>query len=252
MEEQKIIVYVKVDSAGCIVEINSFVFITDFVDWIQIDEGTGDKYAHAQSQYLEKGLSDSTGYNYKLVNNKAVLRTAEEKQADSAYIERVRTTKLQEIAAACEQTIYAGTDVTTTKGTEHFSATAADQTNLSALAATIAQGATQVPYHADGQLCREFTAAEFTTVFTTVKNFIAYNTTLCNHLNVWIRRCTTAAEISAITYLSTLPEDLLVNFNLILGIKANSSASGTTSASITTADKSSSTGDSTQKTESTT
>jgi hypothetical protein len=211
-------VYVKVDSAGCITQIDSSVFLTDLVDWIQIDEGTGDKYAHAQSQYLEKGLSDSTGYNYKLINNKAVLRKDEEKQADSAYIERKRFSKLAEISAACERTIYSGTDVTTTKGTEHFSATAADQTNLSALAAAVVQGAAQVPYHADSQLCREFTAAEFTTVFTTVKNFIAYNTTLCNHLNVWIRRCTTAEEISAITYSSKLPDDLQTNFNAIMGV----------------------------------
>ncbi len=133
-------------------------------------------------------------------------------------IESVRTTKLAEISAVCEKTIYDGTDATTTKGTEHFSATAADQTNLSALAAAVAQGATQVPYHANGQLCREFTAAEFTTVYTAVKNFISYNTTLCNHLNVWIRRCTTAAEISAITYTSKLPDDLQTNFNTIMGV----------------------------------
>jgi hypothetical protein len=218
MDEQKIKVYAKVDSAGCITAINSSVFLTDFVDWIQIDEGVGDKYAHAQSQYLEKPLFDSIGYNFKLSEGKAVERTDEEKQADSAYIERVRAAKLEEVAVACQQVIYAGVDAVTSKGTEHFSATSADQTNLTALAAAVQQGATQVPYHADGQLCREFTAAEFTAVFTTVKNFIAYNTTLCNHINVWIRRCTTAAEISAITYATKLPDDLQANFNTIMGV----------------------------------
>ena len=38
-----------------------------------IDEGEGDKYVHAQSQYLENGLIDKYGrYNYKYVEGKVV------------------------------------------------------------------------------------------------------------------------------------------------------------------------------------
>jgi hypothetical protein len=135
-------------------------------------------------------------------------------------LEEAKTSKLSEVSVACEQTIYAGVEVTTTKGSENFSLTLNDQTNLSALVAEVEKGATTVPYHADGQLCREFTAAEFTDVFTAAKAFITYNTTLCNHLNMWIRRCTTIEEINAITYTSTLPDDLQANFNSVLGITA--------------------------------
>jgi len=219
MNDQKSIVYVKVDSAGCITEINSSTFITDLVNWIQIDEGTGDKYAHAQGSYLEKPLMDSNNcYNYSLVSSKVVERTEEEKTADTGYVERARASKLEEVSNVCTATVYAGTDITTTVGVEHFSATGDDQMNLSAMAIAVQQGATSVPYHADGKLCRMFTAAEILSAYAAVKAFVTHNVTFCNHLNVWIRRCTTAAEIQAISYTSVLPDDLLANFNAVLGI----------------------------------
>ena len=62
-------------------------------------------------------------------------------------------------------TTYTGTDTTTSKGTEHFSLTDNDQINLSNLVEQIKNGATQVPYHVDGQLCRMFTAEEMTGVY---------------------------------------------------------------------------------------
>jgi len=139
---------------------------------------------------------------------------------DTSTLDGAKQAKLREIATACQTTIYAGVDVVDTKGTEHFSLTSDDQANLSALALSIGTGLTSVPYHANGKLCREFTASEFNSVYTAAKNFVTYNTTLCNHLNVWIRRCTTISDVQAITYASTLPNDLLTNFNTIMGITA--------------------------------
>lgn len=78
--EDTIKVYVKLDSNSIITDINSNVFLTDTTGYIQIDEGTGDKYAHAQGNYLDKGLTDSNGkYNYKLVDGKAAELTDDEK-----------------------------------------------------------------------------------------------------------------------------------------------------------------------------
>jgi len=47
-------VYVKRNNMGKIVEINSEIFIDDLTGWEKIDEGFGDVYAHAQSQYKIK------------------------------------------------------------------------------------------------------------------------------------------------------------------------------------------------------
>ena len=67
-------VYVSL-SNGYITSINSEIFLSEeeMSTMIEIDKGQGDKYAHAQSQYLEKGLVDELGrYNYKFVEGKVI------------------------------------------------------------------------------------------------------------------------------------------------------------------------------------
>ena len=67
--DEKISVYIKTNSDGYITEVGSDIFIKDFTGWIKIDEGYGDKYAHAQSHYFDKPLVDENGkYNYKYEN----------------------------------------------------------------------------------------------------------------------------------------------------------------------------------------
>ena len=73
MIEQPIKIYVKVNDKNEVVEVGSSIFIKDFNGWIKIDEGFGDKYAHAQSQYFEKPLINDNGkYNYKYQNEKVI------------------------------------------------------------------------------------------------------------------------------------------------------------------------------------
>lgn len=72
-------VYVSLQD-GYITSINSEIFLSqeEIQTMTEIDKGQGDKYAHAQSQYLEKELVDEYGrYNYKFVEGK-VIEVAEE------------------------------------------------------------------------------------------------------------------------------------------------------------------------------
>lgn len=60
-------VYVKLNANNDIVDVNSSIFLKDKTGWKKIDEGFGDKYAHAQSMYFEKPLINEDGScNYKL------------------------------------------------------------------------------------------------------------------------------------------------------------------------------------------
>lgn len=62
-------VYVKTTSDGYIDDINSSCFLLDATGWTEIDEGSGDKYHHAQGNYFDKLLRTIYGaYNYKIVN----------------------------------------------------------------------------------------------------------------------------------------------------------------------------------------
>ena len=92
-------VYVLPDADGRITAINSDEFIVDLTNWVQIDEGAGDKYHHAQNNYLPTPIVDERGiYRYKLVDGKVVERTKEEMDAD--YIEPVVEPTTDEILNA--------------------------------------------------------------------------------------------------------------------------------------------------------
>ena len=83
MKEQPYKVLVRVDAAGRVVEINSNAFITNTDGWVEIDSGWGDKYHHAQGNYLESPLTDERGlFLYKLENGQIVKRSAAEVEAD--------------------------------------------------------------------------------------------------------------------------------------------------------------------------
>lgn len=67
-------VYVSLQD-GYITSINSEIFLSqeEMSTMTEIDKGKGDKYAHAQGLYLEKGLVDERGrYNYKFVEGKVI------------------------------------------------------------------------------------------------------------------------------------------------------------------------------------
>lgn len=76
-------VYISVREDGAVSAINSDSFLVDTTGWIKIDEGHGDKFHHAQGNYLPKPiLTDAGLLRYKYVNGEIVERTAEEVAGD--------------------------------------------------------------------------------------------------------------------------------------------------------------------------
>jgi hypothetical protein len=65
MDEIKYKVYIDIDLNGNVIKIFSSAFSTPSGNSILIDEGTGDKYRHAQNCYLDKPLiNKNMSYNY--------------------------------------------------------------------------------------------------------------------------------------------------------------------------------------------
>ena len=139
----------------------------------------------------------------------------EAEHPDPVSLEDKRAAKHAEISAASEAAIYAGMDVETTQGTEHFSLTEKDQINLTTAKNAVDKGAAAYPYHADGEMCRIFTAAEINAIGQASVAHKIYHTTYCNHLFEWIRRAD-AAELAGITYGAELPDDLAAHMQEIL------------------------------------
>lgn len=77
-------VYVRADDAGRVTAIGSSAFLSDLEGWTAIDHGIGDRYHHAQGNYLPGPLTDAQGrYLYKLAGGVAAPRTEEELAADA-------------------------------------------------------------------------------------------------------------------------------------------------------------------------
>lgn len=83
MEEITYKVYIQTDDSNRVTAVNSSAFLTNLTDWIEVDEGTGDKYHHAQGHYLPLGLMTEDGiYLYKYVDGKIQERSENEIQVD--------------------------------------------------------------------------------------------------------------------------------------------------------------------------
>ena len=89
MEEQKSKVYVQTDEQNRILHCEGgYTTPADLTGWVQIDEGTGDRYNLCQSHYFDGGLYTSDGIpRYKLQDGAAVKRTDEELEVDRIFIQ---------------------------------------------------------------------------------------------------------------------------------------------------------------------
>ena len=144
---------------------------------------------------------------------------------DDRPLDEIRADKLAELSADCNAAITAGMDVETAKGTEHFSLQETDQINLTTALSAVQSGAAGYPYHADGQLCRLFTAAEIQAIAAASVKHKLYHTTLCNHLLTWARRAETKEELSGITYAADgMPDDLASNMAAVLAAAGDNNA----------------------------
>lgn len=101
-------VYIKADENNNITEINSSAFLSDITGYIEIDEGIGDKYHHAQNYYLEKFLIDDYGrYNYQYVDGE-VVEIAETDKLPIPTPEPTQGERLEVLEAAMLEVILGG------------------------------------------------------------------------------------------------------------------------------------------------
>lgn len=79
IENEPTKVYIKTDSNNNVTAVNSSIFLSDLTGWIYINEGHGDKYAHAQGHYFDKPIMTDYGiYRYKYADNAVAEKTDEE------------------------------------------------------------------------------------------------------------------------------------------------------------------------------
>lgn len=77
------IVYIRQDAQNRIIDFGSSAFLRDTTGWIEVDRGIGDRYTHAQGNYMPLPLMTEGGaYRYAYIDGAIAERTAAEIAAD--------------------------------------------------------------------------------------------------------------------------------------------------------------------------
>lgn len=127
---------------------------------------------------------------------------------DMTTLEFIKNSKLNEISSICNKVIMGGFDVVLSDGeTYHFSLTTQDQLNLTTLSAMVQSGETAIPYHADGELCKFYSAEDIMTIISSATEFKTYQVTYHNALKLYTQSLNTIDEIKNVVYGMEIPKE---------------------------------------------
>jgi hypothetical protein len=119
------------------------------------------------------------------------------------YIQKV---KLLEMKSICNKTIINGFNIILSDGqNSHFSLQITDQLNISKLNERAQKGENNLPYHADGELCRFYSAKDIMAINRKMEDFIEYHTTYYNSLKNYINSLENEENIAQVTYGMDIP-----------------------------------------------
>ena len=125
-----------------------------------------------------------------------------------ATVDFVKESVIRRMSAACNAAITAGIEVALSDGQKHrFSLKLEDQLNLISLNGLLQAGAESVPYHADGEECRYFSAEDFQTITNTATAWKIYQESYFNSLRVYIQAMTSISELVAVKYGDQIPDE---------------------------------------------
>lgn len=133
--------------------------------------------------------------------------TPEEQEETEPTVDFVKANKIAEIRKVCNQVITGGLDIELSDGKQHhFSLTEQDQSNLIALSLSVARGETEIPYHADEELCVFYSPEDITTIVNNATAFITFHTTYHNSLKAYVKSLRSVNTIAKVTYGMDIPE----------------------------------------------
>lgn len=127
---------------------------------------------------------------------------------DAATFDYVKEQKMNAMKAACTRKILDGVDV----NDKHYTMSTTDQINImtmynAALSDIANHIETYYPYHADGELCRYYSAQEIIEIAKKAQELITVQTTYMNSLKAYIDSLTTMEDIAKVTYGMEIPEE---------------------------------------------
>lgn len=127
--------------------------------------------------------------------------------------------KLDEISTSCREAINNGTQVQLSDGSfKQFSYTLEDQSNISEMFTVIMIGATEYPYHADGEDCVVYSAQDIVAIYSTLTDLKTAQTTYHNQLKAYVQSLDNAQDVMAVQYGQELTGEYLEKYNQLMAV----------------------------------
>ena len=127
-----------------------------------------------------------------------------------------RNQVLNALKSACNEAITKGIDVEIDSITKHFSLETYDQINIMSLRGAVMAGATSVSYHADGEDCIVYSAANFATIANAVEAHIKHHQTYYNQLKKQTEAIDDINQVINVKYGDALTGEYLIKYNTIM------------------------------------
>lgn len=134
--------------------------------------------------------------------DKAVNSSGEE-----ISIQTLIENKIADMSQCCEGEITKGFDIVLSDGiSHHFSLQITDQIKISKLNDRAMAGESFLPYHADNEPCKIYSADDIRAINSAMEYIVEYQTTYFNSLKMYISGMTSKDDIINVTYGTEIPD----------------------------------------------
>lgn len=133
-------------------------------------------------------------------------------------IEQLKQTKISELSAICEQTIYKGLELELSEGKEHFEYKEKDQINIKAMFDAVIFGAEKYPYQSETGVCRIFIKEDIVKLYSSLETLRTSQLTYYNQLKKYVNTLENIEEINAVIYGQELTGEYLEHYNEMMVI----------------------------------
>lgn len=174
--------------------------------------------------FLRYVINDTETSSYLMLTNEPEPEPAPEPEppTQEELLAMAKQGRNTAITSARDAAIYAGVDVTTSYGEEHFTLSDKDQTLLLGIYAMVQAGAPGYPYHSvnlesrSTNMCSIYTKEDIANLATAAFGHITYHESYANMLLQWLERETDVDTVYTIEYGAKLPQDLQDYLDMIL------------------------------------
>ena len=126
---------------------------------------------------------------------------------DEVSLGELIESKINEMSRCCEVEITKGFDIVLSDGiSHHFSLQITDQIKISKLNDRAMAGESFLPYHADNEPCKIYSADDIRAINSAMEYIVEYQTTYFNSLKMYISGMTSKDDIINVTYGTEIPD----------------------------------------------